>query len=151
MYQSGRVSVRTQGFIVLAKQALEQETGYEPERCIVQTDHPGQIPAGALIVPGAQFAPVEPHTGEKFACEDQAGVGQAAKEQAAVAYQAADRRKEGCHTIDGKHPYGSGARQFQVSSAESVKGREDDFQKPSQQSAVYKVVNHFSHILSIDR
>ena len=31
-----------------------------------------------------------------------------------------------------------------------MKGREDDFQKPSQQSAVYEVVNEFFHSHSID-
>lgn len=136
-----RVSVRAQGFIVFPQEAFKQQAGDKPERRIVKADNFGQIPAGVFVVPGAQFAPVEPYTGEKFPGEDQTGVGESADDQTAVFDEAADRCKKGGHPIDGEHPDGSGAGQCHISFAESMKGCEDDFQKPSQQSTVNEVVN----------
>lgn len=139
-----------QGFIIFPQKPLEQQAADKPEWGVVKADYFGQIPAGVFVIPGTQFAPVEPYAGEKFPDEDQAGVDQAADDQIAVFDKTADWRKKGGHPINGEHPDGSGPRKFQISSAEGMKGREGDFQKPSQQSAVYEVVNQFFHSYSMD-
>lgn len=144
-------SVRAQGGIGFPEKPLEQKARDKPAGGEVKADHLCQIPAGMLIVPGAQFPAVQPHAGEKFPCKYEPRVGQSAKQQGAVSEQSADGRKEGGTAINGKHPDGGYTGERQVPSAESVKGREGDFQKPPQQAAVNKVVQKFSHSGSVAR
>lgn len=116
--------VRAQGRVVFPQKTFEEQSRDEPAGSIVKADHFGQIPAGALIVPGTQLAAVQPYAGEKFTGEDQTGIGEAAKQQGTVSDQAAEGGKQGCHTVYGKHPDGGGAGQCEVPSAEGVKSRE---------------------------
>ena len=56
-------------------------------------------------------------------------------------------RQQGGQSVDGKHPDGGGAVEFEISAAESLKGSKDDFQKPAEKSAVNIIVNEFLHVL----
>ena len=141
----GAGSVRAQGGIIFPEEPLEEKPGDKPAGSVVEADHFGQVPAGALIVPGAEFAAVQPYAREKFPGEDESCVGQPAKQRGTVSKQTADWREEGGHAIDGKHPDRSYAGQFKVAFPKSVKGREGDFKKPPQQAAVDEVVQKFFH------
>ena len=142
-------SVRAQGGIVFPQKTLEEEPGDKPAGGEIEADYPGQVPAAALVVPRAQFAPVQKHAREKFPGKNQPHVCQAAEKHGTVPKQAADGGEKRCQSVDGKHPDGSCAGQFTVAPAEGVEGREGDFQKPPKQAAVTEVVQKFSHADSV--
>ena len=118
--------VRAQGRVVFTQDTFEKESGDKPAGSIVKPDHLGQIPAGAFIVPRTQLAAVQPYAGDKFTGEDQAGIGEAAKQQGTVSDQAAEGSEQGRHTVDGKHPDGGNAGQCEIPPAKGVKSREGD-------------------------
>lgn len=118
--------VRAQGRVVFPQETLKKKSGDKPAGSVVKADHLGQIPAGTLIIPGTQLVAVQPYAGEKFTGEDQAGIGEAAKQQGAVSDQAAEGSEQSSHTVDGKHPDGGGAGECEIPSAKGVKSREGD-------------------------
>lgn len=138
-------SVRAQGGIVFPQKTLEEEPGDKPAGGEIEADYPGQVPAAALVVPRAQFAPVQPHAREKFPGKNQPHVCQAAEKHGTVPKQAADGGEKRCQSVDGKHPDGSFAWKVEVSCTKSMKRSEYHFQKPTQKSAVNIVVNKVFH------
>ncbi len=134
---------------VFRQQALEQKSCDKPAGRIVQPDHFSEIPAGALVIPGTQFAFLKPQSGRKFTGEDHAGIHQTTEYEVMTAQRAGERSEQGGEPVDREHPDGGRAGQAQVSLAESVKRGKEHFEKPAQQSAMNIVVNKFFHIIRI--
>lgn len=98
-----------------------------------------------LIIPRAQVASAQPESRCKLGGEDHAGIDQTAEYEIVMAHKARKGCEQGGKPVYGEHPDGCGAWKMEVSSAKSMEGSKEEFQKPSQKPAVYIVVNKFSH------
>ena len=52
--------------IIFCQEPFKQQTCGEPAGSVVQADHLGDIPAGALVIPGTDVAAAQPYAGGKF-------------------------------------------------------------------------------------
>ena len=132
---------------ILHQEAFKQQPRDKPARGVVQADHFGKIPSGTLIVPRAEIAFAKPGAGDKLTGKNYPGIDKTAEYEIAAAHYAAYRGEQGCKSVDGKHPDGSGAWETQISSAKSMESGKRHFQKPTQQPTVYKIVNPFFHMI----
>lgn len=131
---------------IFHKKPFKKESCSKPAGGIVQADHFGDVPAGALIIPGTEFAAAKKSAGNEFSGKNDTGVDQSTENKVTMAHKTAERSQERGQPIDGKHPDRGGAGEPEVSSPEGLKGGKDDFQEPAQQAAVYIIMNQFSHI-----
>ena len=100
-----------------------------------------KIPFGMLIVPGTKLTPAKPSPGDIFAGEYDDGIDQTAEYEVTVAYHTADRGKEGGESVYRKHPDRGSAGETVIPLAKRMERRKGNLQKPSQQPAVYEIVD----------
>ena len=122
------------------QQLFKQKSGSEPAGCKIQTDQMMYIPAAAAIVPGTESLLFQDMSGEVFGREDHAHISKAAYPKGTFFQQPADRRKDGCAAVDGKHPEGGCPFKGHITAAEGIQRGEHDFHAPAYQSAFYKIV-----------
>ena len=96
-------------FLVLHQETFEQQSGDKPAGSVVQADYFGEIPSGALVVPGAEIALAEPCAGDELTGKNHSGIDQATEYEISAAHNAAQRGEQGCKPVNGKHPDGSSA------------------------------------------
>ncbi len=69
---------------------FEQQSGGKPAGGVIQANYFGDIPAGALVIPGTQFPSAQKNAGQEFPGKDDSGIDQTAENEILMAEQAAE-------------------------------------------------------------
>lgn len=89
---------------IFHKKPFKKESCSKPAGGIVQTDYFGDVPAGALVIPGTELAAAKKNAGNEFSGKNDTGVDQSTENEVTTAHKTAERGQERGQPIDGKHP-----------------------------------------------
>lgn len=97
------------------------------------------MPAGALIIPGAEFAPDKKAPCQVFACEDAQGINASTHDKRQFFCACKQWMKKAGAAINGEHPKGGLSRKSHISFLKGAYSGKNDFQAPAGQTAFEKV------------
>ncbi len=97
------------------------------------------MPAGTLIVPGAEIPAGQKAPRKIFPDENAKGVNASAQKKGQIFQHFKHGRKQAYASVNGKHPEGSAAKEPHIALSEGIKGGKDDFKTPSEKRAFKKI------------
>jgi len=124
---------------------FEQKPGQKPVGKVVKAHDFVDVPAGALIVPGAKAVPGQKASGDIFPGKNAEGVDGPSQENGNFPEHFKDRFKDTYASVDGKHPQRGAAGKPHVPPAQGAQGGEKDFKAPSKEPALKEGFKKFFH------
>lgn len=124
---------------------FEKKTEEKPKWSVVQTDYFFYVQACFFVVPGADMEVVEKLTAGKFPKKDEDGINCTTDPNRRIFQKTIrDHQKRG-HSVNGKHPKGGDTYQLKVVMPQALKGSENDFGTPTDDSAEKEIGKIFFH------
>ena len=75
-----------------AEKSFKNQTGKEPDRCVIEADDTADIPRRAAVIPWAHITLLEEAAGAVFRCEDADGINDPPQDDMQPAHKTADGR-----------------------------------------------------------
>ena len=74
-----------------AEKSFKNQTGKEPDRCVIEADDTADIPGGIAVIPGAHIPLLQEAAGAVFRRENAGGIDDPAKDDMQSFCEVADR------------------------------------------------------------
>lgn len=118
-----------------AQQPLKNQSGCEPHRGVIQTDHAVDLETAPAVIPGTEMKGLQERAGHIFYSKNAYHIDQASEQNVQGLYYLVKRNDGGRQTVDGKHPEGGAAGKPPVSPQQRLQARPEYFHTPADEAA----------------
>lgn len=118
-----------------AQHPLENQSGREPYRGVIQADHAVDLETASAVIPGTEMKGLQERAGHIFYSKNAYHIDQASEQDVQRFYHLVKRNDGGRQAIDGKHPEGRAACKLPVSPQQRFQACPEYFHAPADEAA----------------